>query len=188
MVIVRGEGATTSVAVTEVVSAGLLESATVKVTLVLPLAVGSPESTPLLPRLSPAGNALDAQLYGAAPPLTWSEPEYIVPTTPAGSEEVICRGVGVTGGVSGGGGVVIGGGGVEIGGGTGIFKPNCIVAVCAGELESVTVIVKEELPPEVGAPEITPVVEDRVSPEGNCPPVTLQVYAGVPPLAAKAIL
>jgi hypothetical protein len=188
MVIVRGDGATTSVAVTEAVNAGLLESATVKVTLVLPLEVGSPDSTPLLPRLSPAGNALDDQVYGAAPPLTWSEPEYVVPTTPAGSEGVICSGVGVTGGVSGGGGVVTGGGGVETGGGTGIFKANCIVAVCAGEPESVTVIANEELPPELGAPEITPVVEDRLSPEGNCPPVTLQVYAGVPPLAINATL
>jgi hypothetical protein len=81
---------------------------------------------------------------------------------------------------------VIGGGGVETGGGTRIFKPNCIAAVCAGELESVTVIVNEKIPFEVGVPEITPVVEDRLSPEGNCPPVTIQLYAGVPPLAASA--
>ena len=73
------------------------------------------------------------------------------------------------------------------GGGTGIFKPNCIAAVCAGELESATVIVNEKLPLEVGAPEITP-VEDRLSPEGNCPAVTLQVYAGVPPFAVNATL
>jgi hypothetical protein len=81
---------------------------------------------------------------------------------------VICKGVGLGGGVVGGGDVVTGGG-------TGIFKPNCIVAVCTGELESVTVMVNEKIPPEVGAPEITPVVEDRLRPEGNCPPVTLQV-------------
>jgi len=79
------------------------------------------------------------------------------------------------------------GGGVVTGGGTGIFKPNCIAAVCAGELESATVIVNEKLPLEVGAPEITP-VEDRLSPEGNCPAVTLQVYAGVPPFAVNATL
>lgn len=59
--IVRGCGATTSVAATEVVNAGLLESATVKVTVVLPLEVGSPERVPLLPRLSPAGNVLEDQ-------------------------------------------------------------------------------------------------------------------------------
>jgi hypothetical protein len=59
VVIVRGDGATTSVAVAEAVSAGLLESATVKVTVVLPLEVGSPEIVPLLARLSPAGSALE---------------------------------------------------------------------------------------------------------------------------------
>ena len=80
-----------------------------------------------------------------------------------------------------------GGGGVETGGAAGIFTPNCIAAVCAGELESVTVIVNEKLPLEVGAPEITP-AEDRLSPEGNCPPVTLQIYAGVPPFAVNATL
>lgn len=79
---------------------------------------------------------------------------------------MICRGAGFTGGVVGGGGVVIGGG-VMTGGGTGIVKPNCIDAVCAGELESVTVMVNEKTPPDVGAPEITPVDEERLSPEGN---------------------
>lgn len=88
---------------------------------------------------------------------------------------MICKGVGA-----------IGGGGVETGGGT--VNANCIAAVCAGELESVTVIVNEKYPFEVGAPEITPVVEDRPSPEGNCPPVTIQLYVGVPPLAANATL
>jgi hypothetical protein len=86
-----------------------------------------------------------------------------------------------------GGGVDVGGG-IVTGGAAGIFKPNCNAAVCTGELESATAIVNEKLPPEVGAPEITPVVEDRLSPEGNCPPVTLQVYAGVPPLAVNATL
>ena len=94
---------------------------------------------------------------------------------PAGSEGVICNGVGV-----------VGGGGVETGGG--IVKPNCIASVCAGELESVTVIVNEKSPFEVGVPAITPVVEDRLSPEGNCPPVIIQLYVGVPPLAANATL
>jgi hypothetical protein len=37
------------------------ESETVNVTVVLPLEVGSPEMTPLFPRLSPTGNALDDQ-------------------------------------------------------------------------------------------------------------------------------
>ena len=94
---------------------------------------------------------------------------------PAGSEGVICNGVGVAGG-----------GGVDAGGGT--VKANCIVAVCAGELESVTVIVNEKSPFKAGVPEMTPVVEDRLNPEGNCPPVTDQLYVGSPPLAANAPL
>lgn len=52
------------------------------------------------------------------------------------------------------------------GGGEGIFKPNCIVAVCAGEPESLTVIANEKLPLAVGMPEIIP-VEERLRPEGN---------------------
>ncbi|MBB5342491.1 hypothetical protein HDF10_000441 [Edaphobacter lichenicola] len=79
-----------------------------------------------------------------------------------------------------------GGGGVT-GGAADMVKPNCPATLCAGELESVTVIVNEKLPLEVGVPEITP-VEDRLSPEGNCPAVTLQVYAGVPPFAVNATL
>lgn len=62
MVSVRGAGVTTSVAVTEVVNIGLLESETVNVTLLLPLEVGSPATAPLLPRLRPAGNALEDQV------------------------------------------------------------------------------------------------------------------------------
>jgi hypothetical protein len=173
--IVRNEGAIDKGSAMESVCAGVEESETVKVTEVVPLEIGSPEMTPLLPRVRPTGNALDDQAYGAVPPLTCSEPEYIEPTAPAGSEGVICNSVGA-----------IGGGGVETGGGT--VKPNCIAVVCAGEPESVTVIVNEKTPFEVGAPEITPVVEDRLSPEGNCPPVIVQLYAGVPPLAINAAL
>ncbi len=67
---VKVVGATTSVAVTDAVNAGLLEAETEKVTEVLPLEVGSPAIAPLLPRFSPAGNALEDQVYGAVPPLT----------------------------------------------------------------------------------------------------------------------
>jgi len=48
--------------VTDCVSAGVEESETAKVTEVLPLEVGSPETAPLLPRLSPWGSALDDQV------------------------------------------------------------------------------------------------------------------------------
>jgi hypothetical protein len=79
---------------------------------------------------------------------------------PAGSEGVI------TIGREAGGGTTVGAGTVKL---------NCVVAVCAGELLSVTESVKEKLPLESGVPEITPVVEDRVRPEGSWPVVTVQV-------------
>ena len=44
------------------VRAGEEESVTAKVTVVLPLEVGFPEIAPLLPRLSPAGNAVEDQV------------------------------------------------------------------------------------------------------------------------------
>lgn len=53
---------TERVTVVFAVRAGEEESVTAKVTVVLPLEVGSPEITPLLPRLSPAGNALEDQV------------------------------------------------------------------------------------------------------------------------------
>ena len=62
VIIARDDGATTSVAVTDAVNAGLLESDTVKVTEVLPLEAGSPDIAPLLPRLSPAGRAPEDQV------------------------------------------------------------------------------------------------------------------------------
>ncbi len=60
--IVRNEGAIDKGSAIESVCAGVEESETVKVTEVLPLEVGSPETTPLLRRLSPSGNALDDQV------------------------------------------------------------------------------------------------------------------------------
>jgi len=44
------------------VKAGALASVTVKVMEELPVAVGVPERMPLLPRVSPAGNALEDQV------------------------------------------------------------------------------------------------------------------------------
>ena len=60
--IVKDEGAIDRDCVNESVCAGVEESETVKVTEVIPLEVGSPEITPLFPRVSPAGNALDDQV------------------------------------------------------------------------------------------------------------------------------
>jgi hypothetical protein len=49
------------------------------------------------------------------------------------------------------------------------------VAVSAGELESVAVTVKLEVPAVVGVPVIAPVVLLRLSPAGSFPLVTTQV-------------
>lgn len=59
--------------------------------------------------------------------------------------------------------------------------------VCAGELESFTCTVNVEFPAAVGVPERTPAL-DRLSPGGSEPDVIDQVYAGVPPVAARVAL
>jgi hypothetical protein len=58
------------------------------------------------------------------------------------------------------------------------------VAVCAGELESVTLTVTEEVPVVVGVPLIAPEMLS-VRPAGKEPELIDQVYGEVPPLAAK---
>jgi hypothetical protein len=47
---------------------------------------------------------------------------------------------------------------------------------------SVTVAVKLNVPETVGAPEMVPLLA-RVRPAGKLPELTVQLYAGVPPLA-----
>ena len=59
------------------------------------------------------------------------------------------------------------------------------VAVCAGEAESVALIVTLLVPAAVGVPEITPVLAPSVSPAGNEPTRTDQAIAPVPPLAVR---
>ena len=56
------------------------------------------------------------------------------------------------------------------------------------EAESVTCTVKLIVPVAVGVPEITPVAELRVSPAGKLSTVMDQLYDGVPPVAASAVL
>ena len=58
------------------------------------------------------------------------------------------------------------------------------VAVCAGDSESVALMVNEKGPLAVGVPEITPAVE-RDSPVGNIPLATVQLYGVRPPVAAS---
>jgi hypothetical protein len=61
------------------------------------------------------------------------------------------------------------------------------VAVCTGELPSLTATVKLAVPVVVGVPEITPAL-DIVRPAGSDPELMLQTYPGVPPLALSVAL
>ena len=56
-----------------------------------------------------------------------------------------------------------------------------VVAVWAGEPESLTVAPKEKLPLAVGVPETTPVAGVRERPAGSEPEEIDQVYEPVPP-------
>ena len=58
------------------------------------------------------------------------------------------------------------------------------VALCTGEVESVTFTVNDEVPAAVGVPLICPELP-RVSPAGRVPELTDQLYGVVPPLAAS---
>jgi hypothetical protein len=61
-VIVKVADETARESLTDRVCAGLLESETVAVTLVVPLAVGVPVIAPLVPKLSPAGRTFTDHL------------------------------------------------------------------------------------------------------------------------------
>jgi hypothetical protein len=146
------------------VCAGELESVTLTVNEEVPAAVGVPLITPEVLSVNPAGKdpELIDQLYGVVPPVAANVDEYEVPAVPPGREEVvICTAV--TEAVT--------------------VMLRLAVAVCAGELESVTLTVNEEVPAVVGVPLITPEVLS-VRPAGNEPELTDQVYGVVPPLAA----
>jgi hypothetical protein len=58
------------------------------------------------------------------------------------------------------------------------------VAFCVGELESVALTVKENVPAVVGVPLICPELMS-VSPAGKEPELSDQMYGAVPPLAAS---
>jgi hypothetical protein len=73
VVIATGRGAMLSERVTDLVCAGLDESVTVKVVLVVLLAPGVPERIPVAEaRLRPWGTPLVDQVYGAVPPVALS--------------------------------------------------------------------------------------------------------------------
>ena len=92
-------------------------SVTVMVTLVVPYAVGVPESTPAELNTSPGGSTVVVdQVYGSVPPVALRVVEYAALTTPAGKDVVaITTGTGLT------------------------VSNRALVAVCGGVLESVTV-------------------------------------------------
>ena len=55
-----------------------------------------------------------------------------------------------------------------------IWMLKLALAFCAGELESVTLAVKEKVPDAVGVPEMSPEEEFKLVPGGSCPEETAQ--------------
>jgi hypothetical protein len=130
----------------------------------VPVVVGLPLICPALFKLRPAGKepALTAQVYGLVPPLADKVAEYAVPVWPFGNEDVlICRVPPVT------------------------VMLRLTVALCAGELESLTLTVNEEFPTLVGVPVISPPLL-RLRPVGKDPDDIDQVRGAVPPEAVNA--
>src|ERR1035437_2737926 len=117
--------------VVETTCGGVAPSVTVMVTLVVPYAVGVPESTPAELNTSPGGSTVVVdQVYGSVPPVALRVVEYAALTTPAGKDVVV------------------------ITTGTGFTVSNrSLVAVCGGVLESLTVKVTGYAPGLFGAPE-----------------------------------
>ena len=59
-------------------------------------------------------------------------------------------------------------------------------AVCCGECESMTPMVKVDSPEAEGVPEIVPVVPLKLKPVGNVPDITEKEYGVVPPETGTA--
>ena len=129
--------------------AGELESVTFTVNEKFPAVVGVPLICPEALKVRPAGRVpvLMDQLYCVFPPLAATVAEYAVFVTPPGKEEVVmCTGVALA--------VIV--------------IPRVVVALCAGELESVTATVNEDVPAVVGVPLTCPALLS-VSPAGSDP-------------------
>jgi hypothetical protein len=62
-----------------------------------------------------------------------------------------------------------------------------LVALPAGEEESLTWTVKETVPAAVGVPLIAPVAEASARPAGRLPADTLQAYGVAPPVAESVV-
>jgi hypothetical protein len=130
---------------------------TVITTLVVLTVVGVPEITPVvLFTVNPSGSGVAVHEYTSDPPVALSCVLYDVPLTPIGSDVVV-----ITKGCAK------------------IVSVRAVCAVCGGELESVTVMVRLLVPGTDGAPLIKPDVESD-KPRGMVVR-TFQVSCPVPP-------
>lgn len=149
------------------VCAGELESFTCTVTGNIPSAVGVPLIWPLEAfNESPDGKEPDVidQVYGVVPPEAVRLVEYTAPCCASGNEVVVTC-TGVTDALE-------------------IVIEKLFVDVCAGEDESVTLTVKDDVPAAVGVPLICPALL-KESPAGSEPELIDQLYGVVPPLATR---
>ena len=137
----------------------------VTVKLEAPAVVGVPEIAPALLRVNPAGRVPVVTLQAAVPtpPVDCNAALYAVPTTPLGTDAVVMASKAL------------------------IVMLKDWVAVSWGELESVAVTLKVEVPAVVGEPEIMPELP-KFNPPGKVPVVKLQVIAPLPPTDATGAL
>jgi hypothetical protein len=128
--------------------------------------VGIPVICPVADfNVRPLGNAAPSfrvQVNGATPPLAWRVWTYGTPTCPLGRDSVVIDRVYDK-----------------------MLKTRATVAVCVGELESVTWNITELASGSVGVPAITPVMPFSANPSGSLPEITVQVYGPRPPAAAR---
>ena len=77
--------------------------------------------------------------------------------------------------------------GVSLGAGAVVMDSEVLALWGVGVVESVAVTIKDEVPADVGLPEITPVPALRVSPPGRLPLEIDHEYGSVPPAAARVV-
>ena len=130
-----------------------------------------------VPRISPVAGVNDKpfgsaplarfQVYGGVPPAALTRQEYTPPTPPTGSEAVvICTGFAPLAAADDAG-----------------LITNENLRDAIAPCESVTCIVKENVPAAVGVPSMSPVTAVNFSPAGSAPAFGAHAYGGVPPLA-----
>jgi hypothetical protein len=150
-----------------VCAVGVVESVTLAMKLNGPDAVGVPEIVPVAAdSVRPPGKApeLTLQLYGVVPPVAARVVEYATPACPEGTElVVICTGLTAAA----------------------IVILSDFAAVFAGDEESLTCTLNDDIPACVGVPLICPVAAVRFSPAGKDPELIDHVYGAVPPEALK---